>query len=405
MENKEIFKTKFEYTWEEYKKGQMYNHSLYWNNVLFISIIEILIILFATILFDYGKFALILCFFVFVINLVVYKVRFETVIKKSYNVQKKKNLLSKYATTFFYENYLIRKNDMLEIKLNYKDIKKIIETDTNFYIFSNFGSIMAISKSDLNENNEEFIRNINKDKLKIKSEIKELDNKKSLFLKGLFILTIFVVFISVETVNIVCKNIPNSFITEKMYIFLLWLPIPLLSIILGFIYKKKSNVVVGIVVSLYLFMFGIFNLVLPIGVIEYGEIKKYEEFLNIEFPKTGKYIQNKYEIYTDNDMKDYIITEAYFDDEYDQKNFELNIFNENRWMKFSLDVVDKYDDLIPEHMHYEIDNDNYIIIYNKNTKEYNTEIEKNIDLENNEMLVALYYCDENYLEMIEYKFK
>ena len=42
MENKEIFKTKFEYTWEEYKKGQMYNHSLYWNNVLFLSIIEIL---------------------------------------------------------------------------------------------------------------------------------------------------------------------------------------------------------------------------------------------------------------------------------------------------------------------------------------------------------------------------
>ena len=58
MENKEIFKTKFEYTWEEYKKGQMYNHKLYWYNVLFISIIEILIILFAAILFDYGRFAL-----------------------------------------------------------------------------------------------------------------------------------------------------------------------------------------------------------------------------------------------------------------------------------------------------------------------------------------------------------
>ena len=42
MENKEIFKTKFEYTWEEYKKGQMYNHKLYWYNVLFMSIIEIL---------------------------------------------------------------------------------------------------------------------------------------------------------------------------------------------------------------------------------------------------------------------------------------------------------------------------------------------------------------------------
>lgn len=402
MKQKELFKTKFEYSWEEYKKAQKYNYKLYWHNVLFFSIIEILIILFATILFDYGRFALFLCFFVFVINLVVYKVRFETVIKKSYNVQKKKNLLSKYATTFFYENYLIRKNDMFEIKVNYKDIKKIIETDNNFYIFSNVGSIIAISKSDLNRNNEEFIRNINKDILKIKSDIIELDNKKTLSLKVLFIFTILVFFMSVETVNIVCRNIPSSFTSEKMYIFLLWLPIPLLSIILGFIYKKKSNVVAGIIVSLFLFMFGIFNIVMPLNKIEYNKMKLYEELLNVEFPKNGKFIQNKYDKYTDKDMKNFIITEAYFEDEDDQNSLNLNISKGNKWIKLNGDVIEKFQNMIPEHMHYEISENNYIIIYNKNTKEYNTLIE---NFENNEMIVALYYKDKNYIEINEFKFE
>lgn len=161
MEEKEIFKTNFEYTWDEYKKSMMHYPRIYWGNTLVISVIEIFIIVIILSLLKIRFNLIIISLIVIVSNLIIFKLKLEKIIRNYYDKHKKQNLLPKETVTLFYDNYLIRKSDMRELKIEYKNINKIIETSTNFYFLCKKNILVPIIKSELKKENEEFIRNIN----------------------------------------------------------------------------------------------------------------------------------------------------------------------------------------------------------------------------------------------------
>lgn len=408
MENKEIFKTEFEYTWDEYKKMQMHNPIIYFGNAFAISIIEIFIILIVSIILKLDV-DLILFIDVIFLNLIIYKVKLESIIKKYYDIHKNKKILPKEIVTLFYDNYLIRKSDMRELKIEYKNIKKIIETNTNFYLKSKKNIMIPISKIDLKNDNEEFIRNINskiyKNKLK-KSKVVQKEKLKyvSHILAVLLILSILCFFLSIVIFDLIFKNVPSTFKDEKMYTYLLWIPIPLLSFLVGFKYEREVkfavyNIIVGAIVSTFLFMFSITGIVFPIGRVKYNVIKTYEDVLNIQIPSDGDFIQNGHKGL---DEQYYLITEAYFKNEKARKKIELNITKDNNWLEFNEMAVKEFDELIPKYIYDEIGECNYILIYNDTTGKYN-EILENVD--EYKIVVALYCKNKNHLKIYEYKFK
>lgn len=160
MENKEIFKTKFEYTWEEYKKTMIFMiRKAFLVSVL---LIVILIILLLSLINEISvEVAFLFSFFSVVPSLIIYALLNYFIVKIKYKRMLKKNQLAKDVVTFFYEDYFIRKNNILKEKILYKEILFLPETKDNFYIIA-FDAIYPINKKNLKKDEIEFIRNIKK---------------------------------------------------------------------------------------------------------------------------------------------------------------------------------------------------------------------------------------------------
>ena len=130
-------------------------------------------------------------------------------------------------------------------------------------------------------------------KMQIKIRNRWNDNKfKKNFLLWLFILTIaclwFPLFILAEF-----ETTPTTF-TENMWVFYLFLPIPILSIILGIKYKKvgykcTKNIVAGFIIGFLLFVYGSFTLLFENSYIEdYSLVNEIEQKINFELPDNGE---------------------------------------------------------------------------------------------------------------------
>lgn len=411
MDNKKIFSTDFNMTWDEYRKMMILTPEFYWWNVFKTSIVEIIIILFISVIYKLNiTTAVIIGVITICFVMILYKVKIEWLIKKHYNYYKKNRMISDKVTITFFDNYLIKKSDNIEIKLNYDQVKKIIETENNFYIYGNNAAVI-INKEECKEKEEEFLRNINSKiyykKNKLKKNKEEVNAKDNTFLLNLlFYITIFSFFGAVLTIRAIAKEVPSSLITEKMWVFWLWLPVPILSIIIGYKLKNqnkkaKSNIIFGCVICVLLIVFGSFCVVMPIGRIPYNKIKPYEEILKINIPRDGDYIQQKYRTYFDLDKKNVTVTEAFFQNSLKLKKFEQNIVNGQNWINFKT-ISNELEPLIPYQMIHRECKKCYITIYNEKTQEYNTVTRIK---ENYKMHVALYDLEQHQLEINTYEFE
>ena len=72
------------------------------------------------------------------------------------------NLVSLNKARKLYKDYLIRKSQNKTLKVNYSEIEKIVETDSNFCLKKK-NMVMALQKSSCELDTITFIRNINKD--------------------------------------------------------------------------------------------------------------------------------------------------------------------------------------------------------------------------------------------------
>lgn len=349
---------------DEYGKMLKHFPSFYWacvkNGTLFIIIALILMGL------KNESFtgSLLTAIFYEVLLMVVYKIRIEKMGQDSFHKIQKKCPIATQHTTDFYEDYFIRYSEQAIHKIEYSKISGFIETDSNFYVEHN--GVFLFQKEKCCSELIEFFRNKCSHKLKSTSYF-----PVETFMLFLFILTLCCIFLGAKTMNILAGDSLNYHFVKYAWGFWIWLPIPLLSIILGFRYKKRGvkctkNIISGFIVGIILLIFGCFCF-FPIGESSYSKIYQYENVLNIPLPSDGILTENYYDTFGDSITKFTDIDVTFNRD--DVESLEKIISSNPHWIPIN-EMASSLKIFIPDLM---ITTDtSYISIYNSSTQQYNT---------------------------------
>jgi hypothetical protein len=293
-----------------------------------------------------------------------------------------KNIECNYEL-LFYEDYFMYVGDN-ETKYSYNDFNKVIETDNDFYL-TNDNIVIYLPKRDMDYKFIGFIRKVfdNIDNqigedIGIKNVSKFHDSKvmkKVLFI--CLIVTIVSFFLALGTWYLVINiyNVDEFMKNSYRWVMLFYLPIPIVTTILGWIYYKRGhkcfkNVVVGVLVFFSILGFGVSafreeNL--------YNEFRKdisllndYKDIMKLDVvPKKGElyFIQDIEDCYTVGDESiscDYVIAEIEDYEEFENKLFVSEYWNTND------KLINGADTFI-----YDYDMKSYYSIYNKTLDEYN----------------------------------
>lgn len=159
---------------------------------------------------------------------------------------------------------------------------------------------------------------------------------------------------------------------KNMWILWCWLPIPILSIILGFKFNSKGfkctkNIVAGFIIGFLLLIYGSFCLV-PTFSEDYSKIDKYRDIIDAEIPNNGEIEIQDWGTYFDEDKTEYTVINTYYDKENVNKLVN-SIENNDNWI-LSTEIESTLKIFIPSQLH--SDKDAYFSIYNKTTNQYNT---------------------------------
>ena len=256
--------------------------------------------------------------------LILYRIRLGSMAEKVHNARLQRGEIEASSEIEFYEDYFIRKGKNVSITANYSEITRCIENDTNFY---------------LEYPNQNMVINLQKNRCDL-----ELIN---------FIRTTFK-------------------IENHIWVFWCWLPIPVLSIILGFKYKNAGfkctkNIVGGFIIGFLMLIYGSFCL-MPTFEQDYNKIDAYKNYIDAPLPNNGELEIQNWGTYFDEDKTNYTIINVYYDKE-DVNDLINSIENSNNLI-LSKEIKSELKILIPSQL--KSDFDAYYSIYNKTTNEYNT---------------------------------
>lgn len=396
----------------EYKKMVKYfPKRMYWVLVIRGLILDVLIsLIIAT---STKSFMSTLIFFAVyqILLMIIYKIKLEYYAEQIFNTRKKKGTVDTEFETEFYGDFLIRKSKSMSFTIKYSEIGRCIENDTNFYLEYPLRNIVIILQK-------------NRCDLKLISFIrrtfKELENhtgdnnilkcvkkkynpdfiKKSMII--LFILTIASLWGALQSVALIDKIIPQHGFnfTKNMWVFWCWLPIPILSIILGNKYKKAGfkctkNIVGGFIIGFLLLIYGSFCM-FPTFSEDYNKINNYKEIIDAELPNNGVLEIQDWGTYFDEDKTNYTIMNAYYDKE-DVKELVGSIENNKNWI-LSKEIKSELRVLVPSTLR--SDADAYYSIYNKTTNQYNVIPETS---GNYEIYAMKYDKSDKHLEIHKFK--
>lgn len=314
--------------------------------------------------------------------MIISKVRLEYFAEKLFNEMKKKNNINTKFETEVYDDCFVKKSESMSLTIKYSDISKSVETDTNFYLeYPRQNSVIIIKKENCELDLINFIRktfenmeNHLGDKSKFKG-VKKHHNpdfiKKGMII--LFIITIASLWGGLYSVGLVYKINPQQGFnfSKNMWVFWCWLPIPILSIILGFKYKKAGfkctkNIVGGFIIGFLLLIFGSCSN-LPTFSVDYSNINDYKEIIDAELPDNGNLEMIYWGTYFDEDKTEYSVINAYYDKENVEKLVK-SIENNEKWV-LSKEIKTELKVFIPSQLR--SDYDAYYSIYNKTTNQYN----------------------------------
>lgn len=157
----------------------------------------------------------------------------------------------------------------------------------------------------------------------VRKNISNINNKELIknILLASFLLTILSIYGAILTSGLVSKNKPSSLFNESIWVFWLWLYIP---IILWFKYEKKGfkctqNIIGGFIAGVLLLVFGSFTFIMPSPKINYNKINNYKEIINVDFPKKEILTQENSESVFDDNKINVVVTQAFYDDTTDLK--------------------------------------------------------------------------------------
>ncbi len=396
----------------EYKKIAKYFPQIYWSYVVRGLICNLILSAAITILSK--SFIEVLVFFIIyqVYLMFYYKIRLGHFMERGFNKAVKMNTIDPDIYVEFYDGYLIRKSETVTRKIKYSEVDKCIESDKNFYLKDSIKNIIVIIKKDkcdvelMNfirktfENLEKHLGDSSKTK-----RIKKYSNPD--FIKRvmsiLFVITIVSFWLAMLSFSLVNELIPHHYINQfkNMWVFWCWLPIPILSIILGIKFNKAKlkctqNIVAGFIVGILLIIFGAFCL-MPTASVDYKEIDKYRNIIDAKLPKNGELVIENWDVCSSEDKTECTIINAYYNN-VDVSDLVNSVENSNNWF-LSKKIKSALEIFIPLGIY--SDEDAYYSIYNKTTNQYNTLPEV---AGNYEIYVSKYDKSDKHLEIYEFKY-
>lgn len=374
IEDNYNFKTDIVINLKEYQ--DMYNtFSInYWYSLLWPSIITsiILIILCLINRKDLFFFVILDVFSIFII-MIYYKLNSNKIAEYFYNqIGKNKTIPNKY-TLFFYDQFVIKQSDFVVEKIDYSSFRKIVESDDYFYI-QLVKRVLIIKKQNINLEFNNFIRRLRAD-IYIDKTSKDINNSK---IKGkmliLFVACLITFYLACFLHSYLNKifDVPFVLSSTTMWVFWCFLPIPILSIVLGFKYKRvgykcTKNIIAGFIIGFLLLGFGSFSMFKTFEV-GYNKISDYKGIIDAKLPNNGELEIQNWGTYYDEDKTEYVIINAYYDKE-DVTNLVNSIENSNNWI-LSKEIKLELRVFVPSQLR--SDDDAYYSIYNKTTNQYNT---------------------------------
>ena len=326
-----IFETEVKVTYQEYKKIQLYFPYSFWKKYIITITIIFCISLFALVSTEPVTISeLLLTNLLFmVIVFLLFKGISLFVRKLIYKKKLNKNIDNIHYKLIFYRDYFKKKSESLTQKIEYSNIWKIKEIDNHIYILLDRKNIIPILKENCSNEFIEFLKESKTLCSKGSSKIENLNeyiepskkySKMRFFLIILFILTILSIwlgtFITIFLTSInypgflieyfpsIKVNIFNFYIEVSsalmisyLWGFLLILPIPILSIVLGIIYRKKGlkclkNIVAGCIVGIVSLIIGFVPAITGIRIEHsYEEAYSYQEFIGVDIPIEGRFFE------------------------------------------------------------------------------------------------------------------
>ena len=407
----ENFKEKVELTitYEEYQKLRKTCNYQFWKIFLIASLIIILFFSIALIPPDPLPIEEVVISDIFVIMVMFFllKIRYVLFSKLDYKRFAKNKNQVEYKV-YFYDKYIKVENEKMNLKINYEEIKKIKITSTDIYIIVNTKNIIPIPKHKINMNLIDYLYDrIPKTKIKKKIAIEEQQEnlekyeKVKIGLIVLFVLTIISIWASMFLILLTPQkeNVPLPLTFNYTYVAYYLLPIPVLSIILGIIYRIKGlkctkNIIAGIIVTGIILLEGSVSFLIN-DEIDYKNITTYRDVIGITLPSQGKYYKiNWDESYLLNHKSNYII----FTNPKEEKAFFEELQNSKNWLT-KKEISTNIENLLTPATCESVNQECYYSIYIKELNTHNT-----LPVQNGvyHIYAMTYSRDKSYLDIEEY---
>ena len=319
---------------------------------------------------------------------------------KAWKVSENRLLESTYSYEIF-EGYFIlniSKNEEITktFKIYFEDIEKI-QSFGNYLVLQIAGQSYIIKKDALIPESA-FVTFCNNTPNKV--EAKKPKDKLKIISILLFVLSICTILGALSGVVILSEI--NQAMIENTWVFFLFLPVPIASIVFGFYlkkkgYKYKKNVIVGAIMAALLCIYGSFTFIFSDFYSHSDEpIVNTEQMLNIDIPEHSRINTQDWTKSTQSVPRGYIYStsDIYFDDAAVEE-FEKNLSSDTKW------ISTIPNDMVGITSYFcDIQTSDYYIIYNKDTGEFN----KLPSSSGTYVFInVLYNAESNTMKLVEYQ--
>lgn len=352
----------------------------------------------------------------FAIIAVIFFIRYIIGIAKAWNINKIQVLKNEYKYDVF-DSFLritvINGDEIIAVRTITPESVTRCWSTKDLYIFEHQKAIYCMKKHSLDSNSRLHFFFYKGKEFKQKNT-----NALSIAANIFFVLSFLTIFAGIIFTSAMSAS--NNLYYENMWVFFIFLPIPIVSIILGALRLKRrekgrKNIIVGIIMAFLLIIYGSFSIiheepktvVRPTVDVEidseevtvvYDYISEIEKTVNIDLPDSGVITDTKTVVGGEpwNEDISYNITTMKI------SNHDAHLFEKDQ-TKFDLwnnRLSSEFDDYLP-HGIKEFDAD-YHLIYNETNDEYN----KLITVDGEYKLWYLcYYADENCFKAVNYTIK
>ena len=320
--------------------------------------------------------------------------------RKAWKINERRILQSTYSYEIFEGYFVLNISQNEEItrtlKIYFDDVEKI--QSLGKYLMLRVSGQGYIIKKDALPPDSSFFKLVNRKSNK--GEEKRLPIIFRILSILLFVLSICTIIGALISVAVVSGIKHSTF--EDMWLFFLFLPIPIASIIFGFCLKKKGykctkNVIVGFIMASFLCIYGSFSFIFA-GIYSHSDepIIKAEQMLSIDIPEHSRINTQDWTKGSQSVSRGYIYsTSDIFFDDATVEEFEKGLSSDPKW------ITSVPSDMIGiTSTFYDYQSGNYCIIYNKDTGEFNKLPSESGTYT---FINILYNTEHNTMKLVEYQ--